>query len=93
MTSWLVGAGGAVVSLVLWLWHSYKTQKLLKEKTELEIFVKLQRLQVKGLKSAAEYAAEELKKRNAELAKSDPAAASDSFFSDGVHKDPVRGDK
>jgi hypothetical protein len=85
MLSWLVGAGGAIASLVLWLWHNYRTNKLLKEKRDLELLVKLQNLNNKGLKAAKEYAAGELRKRNEELAKSDPAAASDAFF--GVRKD------
>ena len=85
MASWLVGAGGAIASLVLWLWHSYRTNRLLKEKAELELMVRLQNKAVKGLKAAQEYAAKELKKRNEDLAKSDPAAASDAFF--GVRKD------
>jgi hypothetical protein len=85
MLTWLVGAGGALVSLVLWLWTNAQKQKLLKEKASLELLVKLQQLNQKGLEAAKKYAAEELKKRNEELAKSNPAAASDAFF--GVRKD------
>ena len=90
MVAYLVGAIGFLLSVVVALVQRGKIAKLEKSKEELELLTKLQRLQNKGLKEAKDFAAEELRRRNEELAKQNPAAASDSFFADGLPQKPDR---
>lgn len=90
MTQYLIGALGVLLSLVVALFQRNKINKLEKAKEDLETLANLQRIQNRGLREAKDFAAGELKRRNEELAKQNPAGASDSFFADGLPPKPDR---
>jgi cell division protein FtsB len=86
MTSTIVGLVSGIGMLLGVLWHAFRVNKLEKQNGVLSSMVKFHRIQIQNLQESRDYAAKQLKKRNEELAKEDPAGALDEFFSPGVRK-------
>lgn len=80
----IIALAGALSTVLVTLYHVVTANRLKRDNEKLATLNKLREIQNRGLREARDFAAGQLKDKNAQLAK-DPAASLDDFF--GVRKD------